>query len=86
MPAGLGNHLWQSTLFAAVGSLVAVLLRNNRAQFRHWIWLLASVKFLIPFSLLISIGSRFGGGTAAAIMQPQISIVVEQISQPFTTI
>jgi len=46
---------------------------------------IASVKFLIPFSLLVGIGSRVGGRALPAIAQPEFSIVVEQISQPFTS-
>src|SRR5688572_7774233 len=57
VPAGWSNHLWQSTLFAAV---VAVLIRGftrNRPGVRYWLWFSASLKFLLPFSLLVSIGS-----------------------------
>src|ERR1700682_2117084 len=52
----LGNHLWQSTLFAIVTGLLTLLLRKNQARVRYWLWLAASVKFLVPFSLLIGIG------------------------------
>ncbi len=31
----LANHLWQSTLFAAVAGLFALALKTNRAQGRH---------------------------------------------------
>jgi hypothetical protein len=41
----LANHLWQSTLFAAVAGLLTLTLRKNRAQNRHWLWLAASVIF-----------------------------------------
>ena len=54
---GLGNHLWQSTLFAVVAALLAVVLRKNQARARYWLWTAASVKFLAPFSLLIAIGT-----------------------------
>ena len=54
------NHLWQSTLFAAVAGLLTLLLRRNRARTRYWLWLAASVKFLIPFSLLVDAGSHLG--------------------------
>src|SRR5207253_4891867 len=54
----LGNHLWQSTLFAVTAGLLTLILRKNHARARYWLWLAASVKFLIPFSLLISIGSH----------------------------
>ena len=35
----LANHLWQSTLFAAVVLLLALALRKNHAQARYWLWL-----------------------------------------------
>ena len=78
----LANHLWQSTLFAAVASLLTLALRNNRAQTRYWLWLAASVKFLIPFSLLVDVGSYFGRRTAPA-MSAGLSYVIDQASQPF---
>ena len=49
----LGNHLWQSTLFAAVAGLLTLLLRKNHAGARYWLWMAASMKFLLPFSLLV---------------------------------
>ena len=57
--APIANHLWQSTLFAGVVALLALALRKNHARARHWLWLAASVKFLIPFSLLISLGNQW---------------------------
>ena len=79
----LANHLWQSTLCATVAWLLTLTLRKNRAAVRYWIWLAASAKFLIPFSLLVSAGSQLGWRTLPAIRQPQFSIVMEQIAQPF---
>jgi bla regulator protein blaR1 len=60
MIAALINHLWQSTLFCGGAWLISVMLRPNRAALRHWIWFTASLKFLVPFSLLFSLGSVFG--------------------------
>ena len=57
MITALENHLWQSTLFCCVVALLMRMLRRNRAALRHGLWLAASVKFLVPFSLLVSIGS-----------------------------
>ena len=54
----VGNHLWQSTLFAAVAAMLTLALRKNQARVRYRLWLAASVKFLIPFSLLISLGGH----------------------------
>jgi len=50
---------------------------------RYWIWLAASVKFLIPFSLLVSAGSHFAWRAAPEIQRPQLAFVVDEISQPF---
>jgi len=52
------NHVWQSTLFAVVAWLLTIAFRKNRAQVPHWLWFSASFKFLIPFSLLMALGSQ----------------------------
>ena len=52
------NHLWQSTAFSAAVALAALALRRNSPRLRYWLWLAASMKFLIPFSLLVSMGAR----------------------------
>ena len=48
MTGALTNHLWQSTLFVFAAWLVAASLRTNGAHVRHRIWLIASLKFLVP--------------------------------------
>jgi bla regulator protein BlaR1 len=85
------NHLWQSTLFAGVASLLTLFLRKNRAHVRYWIWLMASVKFLLPFSILVALGGLLGRHTAAAVAPSGfvsaagLSSFVEQVGKPFTT-
>ncbi len=54
----LGDHLWQSTLFAAGAGLLTLTLRKNHARARYALWLTASIKFLIPFSWLVALGNR----------------------------
>ena len=61
----LVNHLWQSTLFAACAALLTLALRRNRAYTRYGLWLVASAKFLVPFSFLVGAASRFGRHPAA---------------------
>ena len=56
---GLANHLWQSTLVAVAAGVLTLALRKNQARTRYWLWLAASTKFLIPFSLLVRIGASF---------------------------
>src|SRR5271170_5557733 len=76
-------HLWQSTLCVFVAWLLTLALKNNRASVRYWVWLTASLKFLIPFSLLVSAGSELGSRTLSAREQTQVFSVVEEISRPF---
>src|ERR1700723_1945002 len=52
------NHLLQSTLFAATVAVANTMLRRNSPRLRYWLWLAASVKFLVPFSWLVSMGAR----------------------------
>ncbi len=63
MIAALTNHLWQSTLFGAVAGLLTLVLRKNHARARYWLWLAASVKFLVPFALLVALGNHFALGS-----------------------
>jgi len=80
----LGNHLWQSTLFAIAAGLFALFLRKNHARARYWLWLAASVKFLIPLSLLVAIGSHLPCPRGSAGMHAGLYVAMEQVSQPFT--
>ncbi|HLK62816.1 MAG TPA: M56 family metallopeptidase [Bryobacteraceae bacterium] len=57
MLSQLMNHLWQSTVYAVGAGLLTLALRKNRAHVRFWLWLSASLKFLVPFALLMSLGS-----------------------------
>jgi bla regulator protein BlaR1 len=79
----LANHLWQSTLCVAAAWVLTLALRRNRAAVRYWLWMAASVKFLIPFSLLVSIGGQLGRQSALPITHPQLSMVMNEISRPF---
>src|SRR6185503_18451594 len=78
------NHLWQSTVFALLAGLLTVVFRKNRAQVRYWLWLSASVKFLVPFALLVSFGSYLKWTPASTTMAaPAVTLAIVQITQPF---
>lgn len=79
----IANHLWQSTLFAFVAGLLTLALRKNSARVRHWIWVVASLKFLVPFAVLMTLGSQVQSRTAVLPSQTTLSAVVDQFSQPF---
>jgi bla regulator protein blaR1 len=78
------DHLWQSTLFAIAVWVIMLALQRNRAAVRHRLWLAASVKFLVPFSVLASIGSHFQWQTTSVAPPLPLSMMVETISQPFS--
>jgi bla regulator protein BlaR1 len=80
----LGNHLWQSTLFAVIAGLLTLILRKNHARSRYWLWMAASVKFLFPFSLLVAIGSHLAWSRGSAGAKAGLYFATEEVSQPFT--
>lgn len=83
--AGLLNHLWQSTMVAAIAWLLAMSLRKNQARVRFWVWMAASVKFLLPFSFSIAAGEWLGSVfTASFDVKPSLVGVVQQIELPFS--
>ncbi|MBI2684744.1 MAG: TIGR03435 family protein [Acidobacteria bacterium] len=79
----LANHLWQSTVFAAVAWLLTLTLRKNQAAVRYGLWLAASLKFLVPFSLLVGVGSMVEWRPSPAIAAQPIPPILRQMSQPF---
>jgi bla regulator protein BlaR1 len=80
----LGNHLWQSTVFAIAAGLLTLILRKNHARTRYGLWLTASVKFLIPFSLLAGVGSQIAWWRGSARTNLGVYVAIDQISQPFS--
>ena len=80
----MADHLWQSTLFAIAAALLTLALRRNQARIRHSLWLAASLKFLVPFSLLIALGSHLRSPHASATAQSGLYSVMEEAGQPFT--
>jgi uncharacterized protein (TIGR03435 family) len=80
----LGNHLWQSTLCLVIAGLLTLVLRKNHARARYGLWLAASVKFLIPFSLLVTLGTHLARPGALPQTQPGFFFAMEEVGQPFT--
>src|SRR5687767_5793463 len=82
VPASLVNHLWQSTLFVPLVWLAAIALRRNGARVRYWLWVAASVKFLVPFSALVNLGAQFEWRAAPVSTQPAVSFVIDTVFTP----
>lgn len=80
----IANHLWQSTVFTCAAALLTLALRGNSARVRYWIWVAASLKFLLPFSVLIAWGGQVPWRSAPVASPARLSIALDQASQPFT--
>lgn len=92
MIGALTDHLWQSTLFVLAAALIAAALRKNGAHIRHAVWVAASVKFLVPFAVLMSVGGALpiftpapARGIAAAAATSELTTAVDRIVQPFSS-
>jgi bla regulator protein BlaR1 len=77
----LAHHLWQSTVFALAAGLLTLSLRRHPARHRYCLWLAASLKFLVPFSLLMAIGARLDGVLHTTPRDSQAYLVAQQVSR-----
>jgi bla regulator protein BlaR1 len=81
--APLFNHLWQSTVVLLVAWVFTLALRRNPARVRHSIWMLASIKFLVPFALLSELGAYFAEPVAGKSLGSAVYTAADEIGQPF---
>ncbi len=80
--SAVADHLWQSTWFAVAAWLLALLVRHDFARVRYWIWLAASLKFLVPFALLGWIGHHF---IVQLDDKPALLPIVQQAAAPLSS-
>jgi uncharacterized protein (TIGR03435 family) len=84
MIAELANHLWQSTLVAVAIGLLTLMCRRNHAGVRYWLWFSASVKFFVPFTLLVALGDQLEWASKAPqLAAPAVTATLDQVSRPF---
>lgn len=76
------DHLWQSTFVALLIGILTILFRNNSASVRHAMWFAASLKFLLPFSLLALVGHTLFTHPAAD-RSIRVLARVESVTVPF---
>ncbi len=81
--ASSANHVWQSTVFAAVVALLTLCLRKNQARIRYRLWLAASLKFLLPFSLLTALGGHLARPLHWLGSQGHLPTAMQEAGQPF---
>jgi beta-lactamase regulating signal transducer with metallopeptidase domain len=75
------NHLWESTILALLAGVLTLILRRQPARVRYAVWLVASVKFLIPFSWLVFAGSRLAWFRGPASGTSGLYIAIEVLSK-----
>jgi uncharacterized protein (TIGR03435 family) len=80
----LGDHLWQSTLFAAAAVIVAMLLKRHSAAVRYWVWFTASAKFLVPIAALVAIGGYSSWRSVEIVPYREGPVLIETVGQPFS--
>ena len=79
-----GDHLWQSTLFAAAAVAVAMLLKRHSAAVRYWVWFVASAKFLVPIAALVAVGGYSSWRVIEIVPYSEGPVLIDTVSQPFT--
>ena len=80
MLSNLGNHLLQSTLCVAVLWILTLVLKSNRAATRYWLWLTASLKFLVPFSLITTVGNKLSMQATSTTLLPRLPAAIRDAS------
>ena len=80
------NHLWQSSCFTLLAGLLAFALRRNSPRVRYWVWLIASLKFLMPFGVLVSLGSMVPRPDPhpVSVAAPVLPNTLVQMVEPFS--
>ena len=78
----LAWHLLQTTVFAAVIALLSLVFRHDRARTRHWLWMAASIKFFVPFSLLVSLAALIPWPATTPVPPPQMRFVMADFREP----
>src|SRR5581483_11288308 len=65
--------------------LLALALRRSPARARYALWLAASLKFVVPFSLLVWAGGHapWRPVTAVRSSQARVEFLAAQVTQPF---
>lgn len=81
------DHLWQSSMVALAAWLLTSLLRRHHARLRFTLWLAASLKFLVPFSLLALAGAQLGQWLAPSLsMATDIARMAVPVMNPASSL
>jgi bla regulator protein BlaR1 len=80
------DHLWQSTWFAGVCAVLALALHRHEARLITTLWSASIVKFLVPWTALIALGSAMNVWSRVEVPpgRPNAAFYVDALAQPFT--
>jgi uncharacterized protein (TIGR03435 family) len=81
----VADHLWQSTLFAVVVWALTIAFNRHHARVRYWLWMAASIKFLVPFAALMAVGEWLAW-TFPTNVRPDVPVIVTAVGQPLSSI
>lgn len=84
----VADHLWQATLFTLLILAATGALRRGPAQVRQTLWMMASLKLLIPSTFLVMLAGSAGFDLLpimAQVSQGNTSSI-QTISEPVSTI
>jgi beta-lactamase regulating signal transducer with metallopeptidase domain len=78
------DHLWQSSLFALAAGLLTLVFRAHAARVRFWLWFAASLKFLVPFAVLVLLGERLARLVPAPLPPALLVLVLAPAAERFS--
>jgi len=78
------NHLWQSTVCVGIAGLLTLLLHHHSARIRYGLWFAASLKFLVPFSVLVRLGQAIAPPHVAAQLLGSSGLTPTLVMQSLT--
>jgi beta-lactamase regulating signal transducer with metallopeptidase domain len=85
----LVNHLWQATLFSLLVLALCLLLERAPARVRHWLLLIALIKFALPATVVTSIIGRMGIDIASLFTSenggPASGLAISPLLSPVTS-
>jgi bla regulator protein blaR1 len=81
----VADHLWQSTVFAAIVWALTSAFKRHHARVRYWMWMAASVKFLVPFAALVAVGGWLAWASPTDV-RPDVPPIVSAVGQPLSSL
>jgi TonB family protein len=81
------DHLWQTTIFALIVLVAAMVIRRGSARWRHAFCLLASTKFIIPAAFFIFLVQETGIQSLPIfrLIQPGEQNALSLVTEPAVT-